>query len=112
MQDKLATYLGKPVFDRIEAKAQGRGIQDIWKRAEERANAELPGANEAELVARAAVRAQQIVGMIPRGPAPASSPVVDTAVVPVADAPAGEEPAKQRPRRSATTEPKPPTPES
>ncbi len=91
MKEKIASLLGAAVTDRVEKKAAARGIADIWKRAEDRANAELPGADEPALVSRAAIRACQIAGIVSRIQVPPTAPAA------APEAPANS----QRPRRSA-----------
>jgi hypothetical protein len=67
MQDLIKDHLGAEQFARVEAKAAARGITDVWPVAIERARLELgESAPEADLVARAAIRARQRVGVISR----------------------------------------------
>lgn len=66
MKEKIIQHLGAKQTARVENKAATRGIDNIWDRAIERAKAELADANEQAIVERAAIRVQQIVGVIPR----------------------------------------------
>lgn len=98
MQDLIKTHLGAPQFERIEKKAKERGITDIWEVAIDRARGELgEKAAEAAIVERAAVRAQQRAGVIPRAkveepsPAPAAPAPVEPEAAPAVPTP--EEPA-------------------
>lgn len=85
MKNKIIALLGEAQAARVETKAAARGIQNIWKRAEDRARMELPGCEGPELADRAAIRAQQIAGVIPRlvEPEPAAAPVAPEASAPV-----------------------------
>ena len=67
MKEKIIALLEKKQIEKVEAKAEARGFDDIWKLGLERALLELGDqAEESALARRAAERAQQIVGCIPR----------------------------------------------
>ena len=67
MQDLIKTHLGADLTARVEKKAAARGITDLWEIAIDRAKLELgESAPEADIVARAAIRASQRVGVLPR----------------------------------------------
>jgi len=73
MKAEMEKIIGAAQVARVERRAKEAGIADIWGMASAAARVEMPEAAPDALARRAAIRAQQIVGLIVRevtAPAP------------------------------------------
>lgn len=67
MKEQILTLIGAAQAAKVERRAAARGIDDIWTLAMERAREELGLlATDGDMTRRAAQRAQQLAGCIPR----------------------------------------------